>query len=532
MMGNIAAGFFRLAEHFLDRDALDVQGQRVSYGALRDDALAIAGAVAAHAGSRPHVAVFDQRSRSAYAAVLGILAAGRAYVPLNPGFPAQRTRHMLIRSGCAAVVTSAEHLPALAALLDHPEAEAALDELTVILAPEEGGPASLAPGLSPKLARGPRLVRAGSSPATAVAEVEKGQTAYLLFTSGSTGAPKGVAVSHGNVGAYLDYVASRYAPCPEDRFSQLFDLTFDLSVHDMFVCFGAGACLCVPAAASLMAPGRFIRDKGLTVWFSTPSTAAFMARLGMLKPDAFPGLRLSLFCGEPLPAATAAAWSRAAPHSRLENLYGPTETTIAIAHYAWDPAVSPGQCQNGLTPIGRVFANHDRVVVGPDGAPAKPGQAGELLLAGVQVTRGYLDDEARTAGQFVRCGDDGRIWYRTGDIVREDQDGILQYLARTDQQVKIRGFRVELSEVEHAVRSFCQAPYVVAVPWPLHQGNPEGLILAVFGGDKSQDEIINHCKNRLPGYMVPARVDFLETVPLNSNGKIDRAAVKQLLTGI
>jgi mycobactin phenyloxazoline synthetase len=145
------------------------------------------------------------------------------------------------------------------------------------------------------------------------------------------------------------------------------------------------------------------------------------------------------------------------------------------------------------------------------------------------VTAGYLDDPEKTARQFVTMGGDGRVWYRTGDLVRVAGDGVMHYLSRVDHQVKIRGYRVELAEVEHAAREFSGAAYAVAVPFPLRQGLAEGLVLAVHGASRSGPEILAHCRDRLPAYMVPGRVLFLDSVPLNSNGKIDRAAVGRLV---
>jgi non-ribosomal peptide synthetase component F len=160
-------------------------------------------------------------------------------------------------------------------------------------------------------------------------DVARNSIACLLFTSGSTGQSKGVMVSHANVLHYVEYVTQRYAFTSNDRVSQTFDLTFDLSVHDMFVAWYNGACVCCPTQKQSIKPAAFINDARLTVWFSVPSTAVFMRRLGVLKPGMYPRLRLSLFCGEALPVEIVRQWALAAPNSAIENLDGPTELTIA-----------------------------------------------------------------------------------------------------------------------------------------------------------------------------------------------------------
>jgi lipopolysaccharide/colanic/teichoic acid biosynthesis glycosyltransferase len=178
--------------------------------------------------------------------------------------------------------------------------------------------------------------------------VEPDAIAYLLFTSGSTGIPKGVMISRRNVRAFVDHVTSGFEITEQDAVSQMFDLTFDLSAFDMFVSWERGACVFCPSQKSLINPAQFIRDRRLTVWFSVPSTIAFMKQLGTLKPQSFPSLRLSLFCGEPLPISCAETWLTAAPNSALENLYGPTELTIACTSYKWHSTESPRESELGI----------------------------------------------------------------------------------------------------------------------------------------------------------------------------------------
>jgi amino acid adenylation domain-containing protein len=358
--------------------------------------------------------------------------------------------------------------------------------------------------------------------------VRSDDPAYLLFTSGSTGVPKGVAVSHANVCAFLDAVAQRYDFTEDDRFSQTFSLTFDLSVFDMFAAWDCGACVCCPSDKSLLNPADFIRRSGVTVWFSVPSIALFMKRLRVLKPGSFPTLRWSLFCGEALPAALARDWSEAAPNSIVENLYGPTEATIACTSYRWDSRRQPDEFELGLVPIGHPLGAMSTLVVGHDLREAEPGEAGELLLSGPQVVKGYWNNEKATSRAFVSI--EGRCYYRTGDRVRRPiADGPLRYLGRFDDQIKVLGHRVELGEVEAAIRDETGENAVVAVGWPPSPSGASGL--AAFVADECVDPaaLTAALARRLPGYMVPREVRLLPELPVNANGKWDRGALISLL---
>jgi amino acid adenylation domain-containing protein len=509
-------GFCRWSRLTPNRPALEVDGRAYSYLELDCRASTIAHLIDENEfSSAPLVAILAYRSIGAYSGVLGILASGRGYVPLNPRFPAARTLAMLNFSGCTSLVVSPEVVNALDPIL-----EGAKQSLLVVCL--AGVDAWRLQRLHPRH----RIVgeQSGTQLAgidrTRVARIQSADPAYLLFTSGSTGIPKGIAISHGNVASYLNYTLGRYAFTPDDRFSQTFDMTFDLSVHDMFVCWSTGSCLVAMSHTTLVAPGRHIRDARLTVWFSVPSVIMFMQHLHLLRAGSFPLLRTSLFCGEPLLEIWASAWQDAAPNSVIDNVYGPTEATIAISHYRWNKLRRHNRCRSGLVPIGRLFSSQNCRVVD-----------GELWLAGDQIASGYLNDQARTEQHFVTIG--RNVWYRTGDLVTEDDDGDFHYLGRLDSQVQICGPRVELQEIESAIRQIAESDSVIAVPWPPQVGRADSIYVFIAASLPIDTTLIRRQSAEvLPSYMVPADIFLADDIPVNANGKIDRMALAQRIGGL
>jgi amino acid adenylation domain-containing protein len=518
---DLGSRFFRWAAETPDRPALELAGKGFTYGEVARRARAIAETLVDRAprDGPPLTAVLAHRSVTAFGGILGALARGHGYVPLNPRFPVARNRGMLTRAGCRAIVVDPDAHGDLAGLLE------GLDRELLIVLPDEDDVGPFTRQWAPHRVVGARELGGGDLEPR---DVEGTDPAYLLFTSGSTGTPKAVAVSHGNVRAFLDAVAARYDFSADDRFSQTFNLTFDLSVFDMFAAWEAGACVCCPSDKTLLNPADFIRRSRLTVWFSVPSIAVFMRGLRVLKPASLPTLRWSLFCGEALPAAVAQEWAAAAPSSTLENLYGPTEATIACTAYRWDRQRSSDESELGIVPIGRPLGAMSTLVARDDLHEVPAGEAGELLLSGPQVVEGYWHDDGATERAFVKV--DGRRYYRTGDRVRQpDADGSLFYLGRLDNQIKVLGHRVELGEVEAAIRKETGIDAVAAVGWPRTPTGAAGIAAFVADTEVDVNALKERLAARLPGYMVPRELRLLAELPLNANGKWDRGALIRLL---
>lgn len=526
---SLRTGFLRSTKDHPDRIAIEVAGASLTYQALHDRAASVAATLALH-DARPEgapgalTAVFGQRSVATFVGVLGVLLRGDGYVPLNPTFPNDRTQSMLVRSGCRAIIVDEGAEKLLSSVLS------GITQSLVLLFPERDDVGDLA-----ELFPSHRVLgRADFQPASSwtPAPVDPDALAYLLFTSGSTGIPKGVMVAHRNVNAFLDSMAERYAVTPDDRLSQTFELTFDLSVFDLFLAWECGARVCIPTQAQKMLPAKYIQDSEITIWFSVPSTGVLMSRLRMLKPDHYPTLRWSLFCGEALPAEIVEAWVDAAPNSTIENLYGPTELTIACTLYRWNPATSLDDCEMGLVPIGSAYPGMEILVVDEALAPVGPGETGELLMTGSQLTAGYWNDAEKTAAAFLIPPGEDRVFYRTGDRVRRaDNSRPMVYLGRLDNQIKIQGYRVELGEVEAAMREEAGVEVAIALGWPETAAGADGVVVFISDATADLAALTARGKARLPNYMAPREVRHVEAFPLNSNGKVDRGVLKGILSG-
>lgn len=473
--------------------ALVAGSRSLTYAEVHELALTWAGALLDRAPRPPRaVAVLGNKSAEAYVGVLAALYAGAAAVPLHPDFPVARSKAALRAAGADALIADPAGSAILTDLLD------GAGPLTVLV-----------PDQAP--VTGPALDAPRPAPADA--------TALILFTSGSTGRPKGVRVTHGGAGHYFRLIDERYGFGPDDRLSQTFDLTFDCAHFDLFAAWGTGAgVVAVPQKAFFALP-EFTARHGLTGWFSTPSVISFVQRAGGLTAGALPSLRRSLFAGEALTVADAAAWQQAAPGAALENIYGPTELTITIAGHRFDPQRSPQIAVNGIVPIGAVHPGHHTLLLAEDGtatAGTAEGAEGELCVAGPQTTPGYLD-EADGLGRFLDRPE-GR-YYRTGDRVRRLPGGELAYLGRSDAQVQVHGWRVELAEIDHAVRGCDGVRDAVTV----HAGGE----LAVFYTGHAQPalHIVAELRRTLPEPLVPRSYRHLEHFPLNANRKIDRTAL-------
>ncbi len=516
------AGFVRSATAHPARPALEVGEESLSYAQLRERSLAMAAALwRGCADSAPKVGILASRSVVMYCGILGTLMAGGTVVPLNPAFPTERTRQMLELADADALVVDATAEPVLDALLS-----GVTRPLLIITAP--GSVATLS-------ARWPahRFAAASRVAGFEPRAVYPDDLAYLFFTSGSTGVPKGVGVLHRNASRFVEMSLERYAELGighTDRFSQFYDITFDSSMFDLFVSWAAGACLCCPTTVEWVNPNKYIVARGLTVIDIVPSTGHAMNRSNGWRPGRFQQLRLCRFGGEALSTDLAATLAVAAPNAAIDNVYGPTECTVDAAYYRWDRERSAAEATHGVVPIGVAGPKVGLRVVDEHLREVPVGSEGELLISGPQVTPGYWKNPERTAQSFVRFPGSDAVHYRTGDLVRRVPDGQpIPYLGRMDYQIKISGVRIELGEVEQAMRKASGTDMAVAVGWPPTTSGASGIVGFVARPGADVGAIRRQLKETLPSVMVPKEILVIDEMPLNVNGKVDRKALLERL---
>ncbi|MFH0246322.1 amino acid adenylation domain-containing protein [Streptomyces sp. HK10] len=510
MTPSVTEAFIRQARSAPGADAVVDGADRLTYGQLLDAARALA----ARLGSGPEqgvpVAICLNRSPSLVTAVLGTLLAGRPYVPLDPAYPDARLRHMLADSGARVVLCdrrTAEEVPALAS---------AGEQVRLLHLDDAERPA------------------ADEDPA--LPQVRPDDLAYILYTSGSTGLPKGVAMAHGSLSRLIDWHARTDEPQDGLATAQFAPISFDVSFQEIFATLCTGGTLVLVDVESRRDPDRLLAllTRHRVTRLFLPAAALHQIAQRGIRQNEQPALRDIVCAGEQLQVTQAVVdWLRAMPGCRLHNHYGPTESHVVTAHVlTGDPDRWPR-----LPPIGTPLPHVETRLLDSAGRPVPDGEPGELHLGGPCLATGYLGRPDLTAERFGVAADGTGRWYRTGDLARRLPGGVLEYLGRNDRQVKIRGHRVEVGEVELAltahrdVAECCVvtttdqagqqqlAAYLVPAPGSAEYGTAEPVTLRFV------PKWHHHLSERLPEFMVPTTYVVMDRLPLTPSGKVDRAAL-------
>lgn len=508
------------AARFPNRTAVVDAERTFTYAELDATANQVARLLQAHGvrhGDR--VGLYLEKSLEALVGLYGILRAGGTYVPLDPAAPAPRLGSIARDAGLRVLITGKEKAEHWAELL----AEGAPIETLVVLNVEDGevaGPSGVGVLTSSS------VVNLDPSPPP-VNHRSSSDLAYILYTSGSTGVPKGVMLSHLNALAFVNWGAQEFEVSETDRLSSHAPLHFDLSVFDLFAAAKAGATVVLVPSQLALFPvelARWIRDYEISVWYSVPSILTLLVLRGKLEDVELPALRTILFAGEVFPTKHLHRLVQLLPRVRFANLFGPTETNVCtwyeVPRWIGEPPAS--------IPIGKAIAGVEVFAIGDDGTIQPPGEVGELYVRGPTVMQGYWGDEKRTDATLIGDweGQAGSV-YRTGDLVYLDENGDWIFLGRRDSQIKSRGYRIELGDIEAALNLHPAVVEcaVVAIPDDVVTNRIKAFV--VVRDDLDDEGLSRFCGNRLPRYMLPELYEFRSDLPKSSTGKIDRRALSE-----
>jgi pyochelin synthetase len=498
-----------------EREAVICSTRRLSYGELRYEAEQLSLRLRSH-GARPNklVAVSLNKGWQQVVAVLGVLEAGAAYLPLDPGLPIARRLLLLERAGCDLIVSSAECSREL------PDA---WQGRVLTLEPVAGASGVVADPFATDAAEAARATAA--------------DLAYVIFTSGSTGTPKGVMMSHRAVLNTLDDINQRFGVGPDDRVLGLSSLSFDLSVYDLFGVLSNGGCVVLPEAGSEREPAHWLelmQREHVTIWNSVPALLRMLVEHAAGQ-ETLAALRLVLLSGDWIPVTLPEQTRALAPAARVIGLGGATEAGIWSIH---QPIESVAHEWTSI-PYGKPLRNQRFHVRDGQLRDCPTWVTGELYIAGAGLADGYFGDPERTAASFVTDPRSGERLYRSGDLGRYLPDGTIEFLGRTDAQVKVAGHRIELEEIEaHLARHpMLRASAVRAIGDRHDKRLVAYVVLAAVAdapgavGVRSRTELEarmrvllrDYLAQSLPDYMVPRHIVFLDALPLTANGKLDTA---------
>ncbi len=482
-----------------DAIALGFEQQQLSYREVNERANQVAHFLRKR-GVKPEVlvGVCLERCPEMLIAFLGIWKAGGAYVPLDPAYPKERLSFMLRDAAAKFLLTDSKHTSLF------PSAKAK----TICMDSDW-------PAIAKERTNNP-------DPAASPSNL-----AYVLYTSGSTGEPKGVMVLHGGLSNYLCWAVKAYAVKAGDPVPIHTSISFDLTVTALYTPLVAGGRVEIlpedVGGQNLVAALRQGKDRSLVK--ITPAHLALLSQ--QLTPEeAACRTKLFVIGGENLLAESLLFWRDSAPATRLINEYGPTETVVGCCVYE----VRPDDPRSGSVPIGRPIANTQLYILDRYGNPVPPGVTGELYIGGAGVARGYLNRPELTREKFIAdpfSGVTGARLYKTGDLARYHRDGTLEYLARVDNQVKVRGYRIELGEIEATLADHPGVTSCAVLAREDEPGNKQMVGYVVTPGNKPTtiEELRLYLREKLPEYMVPAQFVILDSLPLTLNGKIDQKAL-------
>ena len=502
----------QIFKRYSTQNALYTYNTYYTYNQLYSAASNITNMILNISNEKQPVIIMGSKSFFTHAGIIGTVMAGSYYTPLNETFPIERNIDIIKISNAQSIVIDIDDFKNYENILD------SIDDYNIIC-PEKD--------LEYITKRFPNhKVRCNGQSKQNIA-AEENDAVYMLFTSGSTGIPKGIKISHYNLYNYIKAFTKRNSITDNDRFIQMNDLTFDLSVHSLFLSILHGACLYVPNNSEKINPVKFIYKHSITHALMVPSSITFMKKMRVLKEQFFCSLKYLAFAGETLPFHDAILMAEVTPHAKLENIYGPTEATIACTYFEFDKNTKELPVYSGSMPIGNAYDGMNVELFDNNLNKIIDNSIGQIVLSGKQLAKGYVNNEEQTKEKFILINNE--LHYLTGDLGRKI-NGEIVFLGRNDSQVQIKGYRVEIFEIEHAISKINGIISNAVIPTPVGAATYENTT-AFITCNTNIDliKIKEELSKKLPNYMVPNNIIILDNMPLNSNGKIDRNQLKKIL---
>lgn len=519
----IGIKLFQKMISFGDSPAIKFGDQIISYKDLNYRSLQLAALIKQKNIHAKSLGIIGQRSFSTYIAIVGSVYSGHTYIPINIKYTKNTILKILEDSDIEILIGDYISLKSLADVIRS-------SRVKFIIIPDEKVLDKNIFGSDIMVFDKFDLSLFNNQKPFAVL---KDNLLYILYTSGTTGSPKGVMVTNDNVDIFLENTQSFYNLEIGFRASQTFDLSFDASVVDIYLTLMSGGQICILNETELRMPYDYIHREKLDVWYSVPTLANFMFKMGYLTPNSFPSLKYSFFGGEPLPQKLADAWHLAAPNSTVENVYGPTEATVNITRFNYTENHSYRDFKNGILSIGTTFKQHSFAILDNNYSKVSDGEVGELAFTGPQVTNGYLKDIEKTNKNFRSFPWDkgNKKWYLTGDLAFINKFNEIECLGRKDNQIKLSGRRVELGEIENALLKSSLIKDVVVVP--IRNDSGKVLSLVAFTTAKlsieEKSQVLKQALNYIEKLFLPKKIIYIHTLPIMSSGKTDRKKLAALV---
>lgn len=481
---------------FKDRNAFYIGERFFTYGELDRATRGIVSLIRAGIQGRQNaIGVISNDDLNTYASILAIWLTGNYMIPLSRNNPFERNIEIIRQAGVRNIISLEPSQDYIFKIKD----------ITILKPPEK------------------QIIARDIDPHVYTEE----DLAYIIFTSGSTGVPKGVPINMKNLQSFINgYLSFGFSFLPGDRFLQIYDIAFDASIPCYLIPLLIGACVFpVPQEEiKYVYALKLMMEKDLTVVKMPASSIVYLKqyfdRISLKK------IRYCILGGESLSQSLVSEWSKCIPGSVIINAYGPTEVTVNCLLYKWD-SNRPEKQMNGVVSIGKPFGDSQAIIVDKNMNLLGPGKLGELCVSGNQVARGYLNVPDQTKSTFITLSVNGEeiMFYRTGDLVILDNEGDFLFAGRIDEQVKIDSYRVELADIERIAGEFHEVRNVAAVAIKTSYETTQ-IHLFVEGSKDVKDTLTKYLESRLPYYMLPKQVHFLDKFPRSSGGKVNKQELR------